>query len=152
MPFESQFVLSMEITRLVPLAGAINKAMDMVIKFARDLRVSPARPNKKSDRSDGWQDTGSDIMVEADLAEFFGRCRIAQHMESSFRAVVAVSGGITDLCDGLELVTTPGPTVLRSLISEQGHYLSTVIQCSLLASVSGPGRIGSFCRHQPTPA
>lgn len=152
MPFDSQFALSMEITRLVPLGGVINKATETVIKFARDLRVRPALPKRKFDRSNGWQNTGSDIMVEADLAEFFGRCRIARHMESSFRTLVAVSGGITDLCDGLGLVTTPGPTVSRSLKPGQEHYLSTVIQCSLLASVSGPSRIGSFCRHKPTPA
>jgi hypothetical protein len=90
-------------------------------------------------------------MVEADLAEFFGRCRIRQNMVSSFRAVVAVSGGITNLCDGLELVRAPGPTVSRSLTPNNEQYLSTVIQCSLLASVSNLGRIGPFCRHQPTP-
>lgn len=100
MAFASQFSLSMELTRLLPLRSATDKATEAVLNFARNLRVSEIRAVKRN-QSDHAKNTGSDIVVEADLAEFFGRCRIARNMESSFRSVVSAPGTLFDLCHGL---------------------------------------------------
>ena len=40
MAFASQFTLSLELTRLLPLHTAANKAVEAVLSFARDLQVS----------------------------------------------------------------------------------------------------------------
>ena len=70
-PFSNQFSLSLELTRLVPLGLA---ASDAVMNLARSLRNS-----------------GSDIVIEEDLATVFGRRRISPHMTTSFRTLVARS-------------------------------------------------------------
>ncbi len=112
----SQFALSLEVTRLVPLVlAATNSAAGAVMKLARDL-----------------QDSGSDLITEEDLAEVFGRSRIEPHFASSFRTVV-VKASNTHVCEGIILQSGPGPTVSRAL----GHppYFSTVVQLSLLSWV-----------------
>ena len=112
----SQFALSLEVTRLVPLAlAATNSAAAAVMKLARDL-----------------QDSGSDLITEEDLAEVFGRSRIEPQLASSFKTVV-VKTTSTHVCEGIILQSGPGPTVSRAL----GHppYFSTVVQLSLLSWV-----------------
>lgn len=112
----SQFALSLEVTRLVPLAlAAGNSAAAAVMKLARDL-----------------QDSGSDLITEEDLAEVFGRSRIEPQLASSFKTVV-VQARNTPVCEGIILQSGPGPTVSRAL----GHppYFSTVVQLSLLSWV-----------------
>lgn len=80
------------------------------------------------------QSSGSDIVIEEDLAEIFGRSRIDRQLASSFRAAVAKSAS-TKLCEGITLDAGPGPTVLRGLSKYQDPYFSMVVQCSLLTSV-----------------
>lgn len=112
----SQFSLSLEVTRLVPLVlNAGNSAAAAVMKLAREL-----------------QDSGSDLITEEDLAEVFGRSRIEPQLASSFKTVV-VKARNTPVCEGIILQSGPGPTVNRAL----GHppYFSTVVQLSLLSWV-----------------
>ncbi len=116
MPFSNQFALSVEVTRLVPLAlAAAYKSSEAVMSLARDLRKS-----------------GSDIVIEEDLAYMFGRCRIAQQLESSFRTITNTRIS-TPLAEGLTLEGGPGPTVLRAL--KHSSYFATVVQLSLLCWV-----------------
>jgi hypothetical protein len=76
------------------------------------------------------QNSGSDIVIEEDLADVFGRCKISGTMASSFKTVVNKSGTAHMLCEGIALQTGPGPTVVRALQSVP--YFATVIQCSFL--------------------
>ncbi len=56
MPFANQFSLSIEVTRLVPGRIQANKAVEMVLKLARDL-----------------QNWGSHTPIEDDLTSMFVR-------------------------------------------------------------------------------
>ena len=75
--------------------------------------------------------SGSDIVVEADLAEVFGRGKIVHELEQNFRKVVKVQS-ITFLRDGCEvsLDSGPGPTLLHGL--QDSRHFSAIIQMSLL--------------------
>lgn len=116
MSFATQFALSLELSRLVPLGAIASKTMAL----ARDL-----------------QNSGSDIVVEEDLVEILGKCRIAPEMESSFRAIVAADPSSSKLCEAIILQSGPGPTVLRALkkVPQRSLYFSMVIQCSFLTSI-----------------
>ncbi|KAL2060836.1 hypothetical protein VTL71DRAFT_8888 [Oculimacula yallundae] len=103
--------LSLELTKLIPLA------VEGSMSFAR-----------------GMQGSGSDIVVEADLAELFGRCLIEAQMASTFKSVISRTSS-SKLCEGISLESGPGPTTLRALKPEHAVYFATVIQCSLLAYV-----------------
>ncbi|KAH7350712.1 hypothetical protein BKA65DRAFT_498851 [Rhexocercosporidium sp. MPI-PUGE-AT-0058] len=118
MVFSSQFSLSLELTRLLPLQTVASKATAAIMSLARDL-----------------QNSGSDIVIEEDLAEIFGRCRIADNMASSFRSAISKSEPLYNLCAGIELQHGPGPTVIRSLATQQQIYFATVLQCSFLSSL-----------------
>ncbi|KAI9796102.1 MAG: hypothetical protein M1833_006524 [Piccolia ochrophora] len=114
MPLESQFSLSVELTKLVPLGPVIDSAGRGILQLARNLRKS-----------------GSDITVEEDLAAVFGRNRIDPRFDSTFRTAVKEStvhqlGALLDVV----LEAGAGPTVLRSL--RDRAYFSTVVQLSLL--------------------
>ncbi len=119
MPFNSQFALSLEVTRLVPL-DAVNKAYQTVMSLARDL-----------------QNSGSNIVIEEDLADVFGRSKISTNFERSFTTVIR-EGGTTlrHLCEGISLAGGLGPTAGRALQKNNTHYLSTIIQLSLLTWVA----------------
>lgn len=113
MPFTSQFALSLELSRLVPLGLVTSKAAELVMKLARDL-----------------QNSGSDIVIEEDMVNLFGRGRIPAQFASSFKTAVKKSSS-NKLCEGIDLQTGAGPTVVRGL--QQLPYFSMVVQCSLLA-------------------
>ncbi|KAL2043942.1 hypothetical protein N7G274_003462 [Stereocaulon virgatum] len=114
--FANQFALSLEVNRLVPISAIAEAAAKAVFKLARDLRNS-----------------GSDMVLEQDLAEVFGRCRITQEIERSFRTVVAKSIGTTPLSDQILLQKGPGPTATRALSPNENAYLSCLVQCSFLS-------------------
>ncbi|KAL8869596.1 MAG: hypothetical protein Q9174_004158 [Haloplaca sp. 1 TL-2023] len=115
MAFTSQFALTVELTRLLPQFGwAATKAGNAIMSRARELRHS-----------------GSDIVVEEDLAGVFGRCTISPTLTSSFKTIVARSNSSTSLLEGIVVQGGPGPTVLRAL--QEPPYFAMVIQLSLLA-------------------
>lgn len=114
MAFSNQFALSLELTRLLPpIAWATNKAANAVMSRARELRHS-----------------GSDIVVEEDLANIFGRCRISLTLTSSFKTVITRSTSNVPLVERITLQGGPGPTVIRAF--QESPYFAMVVQLSLL--------------------
>lgn len=134
MPFNTQFSLSLELTRLVPFKSVTSKALESVVNLARSLEVRKGQLHFCQTLI-RYQNTGSNIIVEADLAELFGLCRIAPNMDSSFRTIVSTPGALIDLCEVLVLDSATGPTVSRCLQKGQEEYFATVIQLSLLTAV-----------------
>ena len=114
MPFSTGFQISLELAKAFPIRSVTETIGSKVLKYARDLRVS-----------------GSDIVVEADLAEVFGRGKIVDELEQKFRKVVKVQS-ITFLRDGCEisLDSGPGPTLLHAL--RDSRHFSAIIQLSFL--------------------
>ncbi|KAI4149226.1 MAG: hypothetical protein L6R39_002559 [Caloplaca ligustica] len=114
MAFTNQFALTLELTRLLPpIRWATSKAGSAIISRARDLRQS-----------------GSDIVVEEDLASVFGRCRISPTLASSFKTIVTKSSSNVSLLEGIILQGGPGPTVARAL--QESPYFAMVVQLSFL--------------------
>lgn len=114
MVFSTQFALSLELARILPTVGrATNQAADAIMRRARDLRHS-----------------GSDIVVEEDLANVFGRCRISLALTSSFKTVVTNSTSNVPLLERITLQGGPGPTVIRAF--QETPYFAMVVQLSLL--------------------
>ena len=124
--FANQFALSLEITRLLPISSITETTALAVYKLARGLRNS-----------------GSDIIVEQDLAEVFGRCRITHEIERSFRNIVGKSSGTSSLTDEILLQKGPGPTVTRALVPGQTLHLSCLVQCSFLSWVHNKQSLAS---------
>ncbi|KAL9618985.1 MAG: hypothetical protein Q9160_006379 [Pyrenula sp. 1 TL-2023] len=97
MPQYFGFQLALELSNLIPkepIAAAASKLMS----FARDLRLS-----------------GSDIVVEEDLAEIFGRGRMSVDLEKRFKEQVPIQR-FTPLSHAseIELAEGSGPTMLRA--------------------------------------
>ena len=114
MAFSNQFALTLELTRLLPPIGwAADKASSAIMSRARELRQS-----------------GSDIVVEEDLVNVFGRCKISDTLTSSFRVIVAKSSSNVPLLEAITLSGGPGPTVIRAL--QETPYFAMVVQISLL--------------------
>ena len=74
--------------------------------------------------------SGSDIVVEEDLASIFGRCRISLTLTSSFKTVVTKSASNVPLVERITLQGGPGPTVIRAF--QESPYFAMVVQLSLL--------------------
>ena len=110
----SQFALSFELTKLPPVRAAISYSSDALISLVRALKKS-----------------GSDFLVEEDLAAIFGRGRIEPTLEESFRSVVKYTS-TKPLHDNsvIFLDAGPGPTLGRAL--KDRYYMSSVIQLSFL--------------------
>ncbi|KAF8243671.1 hypothetical protein K440DRAFT_468972, partial [Wilcoxina mikolae CBS 423.85] len=68
MPLNYAIQLSLELATVFPIRTAVEAAGAQIIQLARDLRKS-----------------GSDLVVEEDLAQIFGRGRIGQHLEVAFK-------------------------------------------------------------------
>ena len=99
---------------MLPVRETLSSGAESIISLVRDLRRS-----------------GSDFLVEEDLAAIFGRGRIESVMEKKFRdALKEVS--FTPLHEGsqISLDATPGPTVGRAL--KDRYYMASVIQLSFL--------------------
>lgn len=97
-PLSNQFSLSLELTRVFPIAATASNA---VMKMARSL-----------------QSSGSDIVTEEDLATIFGKCRISPQMATGFRKMVGTCNSTSlNSALGFTLEAGPGPTVNSSLLS-----------------------------------
>ena len=114
MPLGTQFSLSLELMKLPAFRTALTDTADSIISLMRDLRRS-----------------GSDILVEEDLAAIFGRAKIVPSVERHFKDVVKVASFVP-LHPGSEIILDAGPgaTVRRAL--KHNHYMATVIQLSFL--------------------
>lgn len=111
--------LSFELTKFLP-TGLVTDAATQLVSFARELRTS-----------------GSDIVVEEDLAAIFGRGRISPAIESGFKKQVNIQK-FTPLCHGTELDLAEGvsPTMLRAF--QERKYFATVFTLSMLGYFYAP--------------
>ncbi|MCJ1229757.1 hypothetical protein MMC12_006427, partial [Toensbergia leucococca] len=112
------FSLSLELANLAhlfPVRAGIAYTTESIITWARELKR-----------------TGSDFLVEEDLAVVFGRARIVPLLENHFRDVVKISSFVPLSGDSeIVLDAGPGPTLRRAL--KDARYMATVIQLSFLA-------------------
>ena len=115
MSMNAGFQLSLELSKVFPIHAVAENVAKQILQYARDLRKS-----------------GSDIVVEEDLAEVLGRGRIEPDVEDKFKAAVKITS-ISSLHPGsdVRLDSGPGPTMIRAL-RERKHF-STVVQLSFLA-------------------
>ena len=104
------------------MLGATGWLYTQVINFARDLRKS-----------------GSDLIIEEDLAVIFGRGRIVEDVLQRFKKDILRSTSISPLYHGCDIVLDqgPGPTVRRAIQNTDQYYMSAVIQLSLLGWMHG---------------
>ena len=114
MSISRQFSLSLELAKILPIRSVIKYSAESILEFARALRRS-----------------GSEFLVEEDLAAIFGRGKIEPSLERAFRDVVKIAS-FTPLHaqSSIILDAGPGPTVLRAL--KDGYYMALVIQLSFL--------------------
>ena len=109
MPFQNQFSLSLELTRIAPVGLLLSKAGQALMSLARDL-----------------QDSGSGIVIGEDLANVFGRCRISLAMALSFKTIILQSHDPPTLSEnGISLVSGVGPTVARAF--QESPYYATIV-------------------------
>ncbi|ERF75051.1 hypothetical protein EPUS_04833 [Endocarpon pusillum Z07020] len=115
MSLNSQFSLALELSNIFPIRAVVDSAATQFLKLARDLRRS-----------------GSDIVVEADLAAVFGRGVISSMLEDKFRNAVKLQTFVPLTREGeIRLDSGPGPTMHRAF--RERSYFATVVQLSLLA-------------------
>lgn len=110
--------LSVELTNVF---GAVAAALPWkkILDLGRDLRKS-----------------GSDIVVEEDLANVFGRGKIVHALENRFKHSIKDTKIVPlhPTCS-ISLQSGPGPTVTRAMRDQDRRYMSTVIQLSFLGAV-----------------
>ena len=113
-----QMQLSVELTNVF---GAVTAALPWkkILDLGRDLRKS-----------------GSDILVEEDLANVFGRGKIVHALENRFKHSIKDTKIVPlhPSCS-ITLQSGPGPTVTRAMRDQDRRYMSTVIQLSFLGAV-----------------
>jgi hypothetical protein len=120
-PFNTQYTLSVELTRLQPIRLLSDKIGTAALSL---LRL--------------FQDSGSDVMAENDLARIFECHRIDGNMANIFRSAIVCPqnplwASLHHLYEKVWLDNKPGPTVMRAL--KQQEYFPMVIECSFLAWV-----------------
>ena len=115
MSLNSQFSLASELSNVFPIRSVVDSGINWLIQFARDLRKS-----------------GSDIVVEEDLAAVFGRGIINSDLEDKFKELVRIQSFLP-LYPGsaVRLDSGPGPSMQRAL--KERRYMATIIQLSFLA-------------------
>ena len=104
--------------QLLDLSRLIQTGTNKLLQFARSVRK-----------------TGSDIIVEEDLADIFGRGRIVPAARNAFKDEVLRNTNILPLFKDsqLELSSGAGVTLNRALVDKNPKYLSAIIQLSFLA-------------------
>lgn len=114
MSISRQFAISLELSKILPIRSVISYSAESIINLFRALRR-----------------TGSDFLVEEDLAAIFGRVKIEDSLEKEFRDVVKIAS-ITPLHaeSSIVLDAGPGQTLLRAL--KDRYYMALVIQLSFL--------------------
>ena len=115
----TQFSLSVELTRVQPLKFLADNIGSATVALLRN-----------------FQNSGSDVLAENDVAELFRCHQIDENMAKVFReAIVHPQSSIwtswRPLFERLFLDSQPGPTVVRAL--GQREYFPMVIECSFLA-------------------
>lgn len=103
----------MELSNVFPIREVFNSSFNAVVQFARDLQRS-----------------GSDIIVEEDLAAIFGRARVNSKIVEQFKKNILQNPSFVSLYKDCEigLDRRLGPTVNRAIQHKDRGYLPTVIQ------------------------
>ena len=111
---DSQFSLSIELSKVVPLVPIVNVASKSLLDLVRSFKKS-----------------GSDIVTEHDLASILGRARIDAAFSRTFRNAVRTST-VHKLAGVAELVLEAGagPTVRNAV--DKAPFFSMVVQLSAL--------------------
>ena len=114
MPFGTQFSFTLELAKILPVRSVVTYTTDTLVQLVRSLKAS-----------------GSDFLIEEDLASIFGRGMIVPAFEDSFRAAVKIDS-VFPLYNESEILlnASPGPTVRRAL--KDRYYMASIIQLSLL--------------------
>lgn len=120
------FQIALELTKVFPISDVVQAAGHHILRLARDLRKS-----------------GSDLVVEADLAEVFGRGKIVSELEIKFKAATKITN-ITPLTSNSEIVldSGPGPTVINAF--RDPRYFASVVQLSFLSWVHNREKLASM--------
>jgi len=123
MPGYNGFQLSVELTKFLPVDRLVNTGVSRLVNFAREFRQS-----------------GSDIVVEEDLAVIFGRGRISTALEQEFKGQVNIQK-YTPLCrrSEVDLAEGIGPTMLRAF--QEQKYFATVVTLSMLSYFHAPASL-----------
>jgi hypothetical protein len=133
MPLTPQFSLSLELANILPIKSALIYTASTIVSLARELKRS-----------------GSDLLVEEDLAAIFGRAKIVTSVENHFKDVVKIASIIPLHPDSdIILDAGPGATVRRAL--KDSYYMATVLQLSFLGSMHETTRLASVlveCMNQ----
>lgn len=132
MPANIGLQISLELSKILPIRSVVDTVGSQVLKLARDLRLS-----------------GSDIVVEEDLAKVFGRGQINPEFEAKFKDVVKVHSFVP-LSHGcvISLESGPGPTMLHAFRDKR--YFAMVIQLSLLAWMHERQELAMMLSHAMT--
>lgn len=115
------FQVGLALATAIPVRDALEKAskytLEQISALMRSLR-----------------NTGSDLLVEEDLAAVLGRVWIDAVVSQRFKGEVLANTKIAGIpsCDTLELRSGAGPTVDRAFRDRERGDLATVIQLSLL--------------------
>jgi hypothetical protein len=124
--WSNNFQLALELSNVFPVGEVVHEVggavYSKILSLARDIRRS-----------------GSDLLVEEDLAAIFGRARVDTELERRFRRDVVRNATIVTFHEGCRIVLDPGtgPTLNRALTLKDHGYLSTIIQISYLGWVHG---------------
>ena len=115
MPLDTQFSFNLELAKILPIRAAVTYTGEALVELVGSLKAS-----------------GSDFLIEEDLATIFGRGKIDSVLENKFQSVVRINS-ISPLYGGSDIVLNsgPGPTVGRAF--KNRFYMASVIQLSFLA-------------------
>ncbi|KAI9717648.1 MAG: hypothetical protein M1812_004593 [Candelaria pacifica] len=117
MPLQAQVSLSLELAKVFPIREVLASGAEQLVNL-----VNLVRSLKR---------TGSDFLVEKDLADIFGRGKIEPSLEQHFRDVVKIeSFELLHAGSSISLDAKPGATIHRAL--RDRFYMSCMIQLSFL--------------------
>jgi hypothetical protein len=122
----SVFQLALELSNVFPMREVVVGVSQQLLNLARDFRKS-----------------GSDIVVELDLADVFGRGKISSELETKFKETTKISTIVPLTKDGeIILDSGPGPTLQHAF--RDRRYLASVIQLSFLSYVHNREKLASM--------
>jgi len=126
------FQLALELSSVFPVKELVSSAASQILIFARDLRKS-----------------GSDVVVEEDLAEVFGRGRVSSELEKKFKDAVNIHT-FTPLSKGSQMYldSGPGPTLIRAF--RDRRYFATFITLSMLGYFHNREQLASMLAQSMT--
>jgi len=111
----ASFQLALELSSVFPIREGVLTAAQYILKLARELRKS-----------------GSDLVVEEDLAEVFGRGKVSSELETKFKDATKIANIVPLGGSGeMALESGPGPTLQNAF--RDNRYLASVIQLSFLS-------------------